>query len=86
MLPSGERHHLTILISTLRHIVIFGWIKNGPKLGANLTEAVASYESLRPPFISIYVRANKSISCVGKFRYLTGAPFRYAKWSRAFQP
>ena len=36
VLPSGERHHPTIGISTLRHIVIFGWIKNGPKLGANL--------------------------------------------------
>ena len=25
--------------------------------------------SLRPPFISVYVRSNKRIFCVGKFRY-----------------
>jgi hypothetical protein len=37
VLSSGKRHHLTTLISTLRHTVIFGPVKNGPKLGANLT-------------------------------------------------
>ena len=37
VLPGGERHHLAILISTLRHTVIFGPIKNSPKLDANLT-------------------------------------------------
>jgi hypothetical protein len=37
VLPGGERHHLTILISALRHTVIFGPIKNSPKVGANLT-------------------------------------------------
>ena len=37
VLPGGERHHLTILISALRHTVIFGPIKNSPKLGAALT-------------------------------------------------
>jgi len=37
VLTSGERHHLTILISTLRHIVTFGRIQDCPKVGANLT-------------------------------------------------
>ena len=37
VLPSGERDHIAIRISTLRHVVIFGRIKNGPKLGANFT-------------------------------------------------
>ena len=37
VLPAGERHHLTILISALRHIVILDPIKNSPKLGADLT-------------------------------------------------
>ena len=27
---------------------------------------------METPFISVYVRANKPIFCVGKFRYLTG--------------
>jgi hypothetical protein len=37
VLTSGERHHLTILISTLRHIVTFGRIQDCPKVSANLT-------------------------------------------------
>jgi hypothetical protein len=37
VLAGGEHHHLTILISALRHTVILDPIKNNPKLGADLT-------------------------------------------------
>ena len=37
VLPGGERYHLTILISALKHAVIFGPIKNSPKIGTDLT-------------------------------------------------
>jgi hypothetical protein len=51
VLPGGERHHLTILVSALRQAVIFAPIKNSPKVGANLAGLRLSYESPRPPFV-----------------------------------
>jgi hypothetical protein len=39
VLPSRERHYLPILFSALRHTIIFGPIKNSPKLDANLTRS-----------------------------------------------
>ena len=36
VLPGGKGYHVTILISALRHTVIFGPIKNSPKIGAML--------------------------------------------------
>ena len=57
VLPSGEGHHLTVLISALRHTVIFGLIKNSPKLGADLTRLwlLMTYQDLRS-FVSMSVQ------------------------------
>ena len=51
VLPGGERYHLTILISALKHAVIFGPIKNSPKIGTDLTRLWLLMTSPRPPFI-----------------------------------
>ena len=70
--PSGEGHHLTILISALRHTVIFGLIKNSPKLGADLTRLwlLMTHQDLRS-FESMSVQIRRFFG-VGKSPCLTG--------------